>query len=159
MRPGAFAVFVACLVVLHFLLHIGFGLGLGAPDFLAVAVLLAARRTSATKGALLGLLLGFLDDALGIRNLGARSLALGLAAVLGTWSRRVVEGDGLLFIWAYLFAGKWLSDIALRIIAPVLDVPDTLLRLITVAPIAAAYTALAGVLAFHAFRSLMGPDA
>ena len=37
-------VVVPSLIVVHLLLHIGFGLGLKAPDLIAVALLLAARE-------------------------------------------------------------------------------------------------------------------
>jgi hypothetical protein len=156
LRRGAFVGFCALLILLHFFLHIGLGLGGWAPDFVVVVALLAARRTSATGGALLAVLLGLLDDAPGIHNLGGRSVALAVAAVLGTWSRGLVEGEGLLFILVYLFLGKWAAEVVLALLPGTHALP---LGLLVWAPAQAAITAVAGTLAFTAFRVVAGPDA
>jgi hypothetical protein len=157
-RSSAFPLFLGSLVVIHFLLHVGFGMGESAPDFVAVAVLLAARRISAPGAAALGLGLGILDDAMGIGPLGARSIALGVAGLLGTWSKSFIEGEGPIFIVAYLFVGTWASDIVLSVVSPG-DSLSGILALVSWAPLYAAYTALAGVLAFAVFRRVAGPDA
>lgn len=160
MRPGAWAVFVAILVFVHLFLHAGFGLGGSAPDLLAIAVLLTARRAPAARVTLLALFLGFLDDALGVRNLGARSVSLGIAAVLGTWSKRVVEGEGPLFVMAYLFAGKWVADATLLVMVPNgLPAGAVVANLSTWSLLAALYAAVAGTMALAGFRLVMGPDA
>lgn len=158
MGRGAFAVFITLLVILHFLLHVGLGIGAAAPDLIAVAVLIASRRTTAASAALLGLALGLLDDALGIGALGARSIALATVAMLGSWSRRWIEGEGLLFIAAFVFVGKWASEIVLATLARGAGLGG-ILGLLTVAPLEAAWAALAGVLAMAAFRRVAGPDA
>jgi hypothetical protein len=158
-RPGAFGAFVAILVFLHLLLHTGFGLGRAAPDFIGIAVLLVARRSTAVRVTILAIALGFLDDAIGIRNLGARSLALGIVAILGTWSKRIVEGEGPLFVIAYLFVGKWLLDAILLAIVPNGPPEGALVALGTFGLLNALYAAVAGTLALAAFRMVMGPDA
>ena len=53
-RPRSFWVLVALLVVTHFLLHLGLGIGVAAPDLLTVAVLLSARRMRGWSAAALG---------------------------------------------------------------------------------------------------------
>ena len=156
-RTWPFTTFIMLLVVLHLLLHVGLGIGTLAPDFMAVAVLIAARRSTATGAVALAVLLGIVDDAMGIRNLGMRSIALGSAALLLTWSRNFIEGEGLLFVLAYLFLGKWVIEIVLGILASV-TTPDPL-ALVTWAPLASAWTAVAGTFALMAFRSVAGPDA
>jgi hypothetical protein len=159
-RPGAWAVFVAILVFTHLFLHAGFGLGGSAPDLLAIAVLLTARRVPAARATLLALFLGFLDDAFGVRNLGARSVSLGIAAVLGTWSKRVVEGEGPLFVMAYLFVGKWVIDATLFAVVPNRPAAGVMLAdLSTWSLVGALYAAVAGTLALAGFRLVMGPDA
>jgi hypothetical protein len=157
-RPRAFAVFVALLTILHFLLHAGLGIARAAPDLLAVAVLLAARRTTAMRAVLLALLLGVLDDALGIRNLGARSIALGVAAIAGTWTRRLIEGEGPLLIVPYLFAGKWLIDVVVAMLLPAMARDGSPHALLVSSPLDALYVAVAGTVALAAFRVVMGPD-
>jgi hypothetical protein len=156
-RTWPFTTFILLLVLLHLLFRVGFGAGALAPDLMAVAVLITARRSTATRVVVLAVLLGIVDDVMGIRNLGMRSIALGSAALLVTWSRNFIEGEGLLFVLAYLFVGKWVSEIVLAVLAS----PSALdaLTLITWAPLAAAWTAIAGTLALMAFRSVAGPDA
>lgn len=158
MRAYAFGLFLFTLVLLHFLLHVGLGLGDSAPDLLAVAVLLAARRTTLPASALLGVVLGVLDDALGIGPLGPRSIALAITGVLGTWSRGFVEGDGLLFFLAYLFVGIWASDILLSVVTPG-TAASPLLSLVTLTPLVSCWTALWGVALLALFRRVAGPDA
>lgn len=160
MRPVAFGVFVALLVLLDLMLHTGLGMGGVAPDLLAVAVLLTARRTTAVKVAVLALAIGLIDDAMGVGNLGARSLGLGLAGLAGTWTRQLVEGESPLFIVPYLFLGTWLADAAVAVLrqGPSPD-QELWLPLVTMAPIAAAWSALAGTVALIMFRIIAGRDA
>ncbi len=106
----AFGTFIAILAFLHLALHVGAGLEESAPDLMAVATLLAARRLRATSAALLGLLLGLIEDALALVAFGASSVALAAVAFFGVRSRDLFEGDSMLFVAAYLFLGKWLRD-------------------------------------------------
>jgi len=156
-RKWPFTTFILLLAMLHLILHVGLGIGALAPDFLAVAVLIVARRSSATGAVALAVLLGIVDDAMGIRNLGMRSIALGSAALLVTWSRNFIEGEGLLFVMAYLFVGKWVSEIILGLLTSTTVLEP--LVLVTWAPLASAWTAVAGTIALRAFRSVAGPDA
>lgn len=158
MRRGAFPLLILALVLLHFLLHVGAGIGRAAPDLLAVASLIASRRASAAGSAALGLVLGLLEDAVGIGRLGARSIALAVAAMLGSWSRRWIEGEGLLFLGGYVFIGKWTSEIVLAMLARS-DGLRSLLDLVMLAPLEAAWAGIAAVLAMTAYRKLFGADA
>ncbi|HEX2091161.1 MAG TPA: hypothetical protein VHG28_02120, partial [Longimicrobiaceae bacterium] len=54
---------VALLVVVHFVLRVGLGLGQLVPDLISLAVLLAARQMRPGWAAGLGLLLGILEGA------------------------------------------------------------------------------------------------
>lgn len=158
--PSAFGIFVALLVLLDLTLHTGLGFGRLAPDLIAVAVLLAARRTIAVKAVLLALLLGLLDDAMGVGNLGGRALGLGVAALAGTWTRQVVEGEGPLFIIPYLFFGKWLTDAVVAIFRPAAAAtPYELRELITTTPLEALWSAIAGSLLLVVFRLVAGREA
>lgn len=160
MRPRAFGVFVAILVILDVTLRTGLGVGgLFAPDLIAVAVLLAARRWTAVRAVVLALVLGVLDDAMGIGNLGARSLALGAAAVVGTWTRQVVEGENPLFIVPYLFLGAWLANAIAMVVSPGGVSVTARADLFSAAPIEAAATAVAGTAALAVFRIVAGRDA
>lgn len=145
---GRFWAFLALLVLLHLILHVGLGLGSGAPDLLVAAALLASRRTDGATAAAIGVGLGLLDDALGMRGFGVRAFSIGVAAYLGARSRQVIEGDAVLFLPLVLFVGAWIAYAVAWVVAGGID-PTTL---ITRAPIDAAYSALTGTIAFLAYR-------
>ena len=102
---------VTFLVVLHFLIHVGFGLGREAPDLLAVALLVAAREVRMGTGAGLGFALGLLEDSFSVLAFGANTLALTLVGALGARTRDLFVGDSVLFFLSYLFLGKWMRDL------------------------------------------------
>jgi cell shape-determining protein MreD len=147
-------------VLLDLALHVGLGLGGLAPDLIAVAVLLTARRSSAVSVAVLALVLGLIDDAMGVGNLGARALGLGFAGLVGTWTRQLVDGEGPLFIVPYLFLGKWLVDAIVTLLRPQAAAGDDIwIELVTAAPITAVWTAVAGTITLVIFRIVAGRDA
>lgn len=100
------------LVLLHFLLHVGLGLGPEAPDLLTVALLLAAREVGVGTAAGTGLFLGLLEDALSVLAFGANAVALTLVGALGAATRDLFVGDSLLFLVSYFVLGKWVRDLA-----------------------------------------------
>jgi len=102
---------VALLLVLHLLLHVGFAYGTGAPDLLTLALLLAAREVGLGRAAVLGLFFGLLEDALSVLAFGANSIAMTLVAVGGALSRDFFVGDSRIFLVSYVFAGKWIRDL------------------------------------------------
>lgn len=156
MRPTVFATFVVTLVFVDVALHTGLGLGAVAPDLIAVAVLLVARRATATRAVVLAVCLGLLDDAMGIGNLGARSLGLGAAALLGTSSLRIFEGEGAVFMALYLFIGKWAADAIVSLVLSAASARQAALALVTSVPLEAAWASLAGLLALFTFRVVAG---
>jgi len=104
-------ILVALLFVLHFLLHVGFGFGVGAPDLLTVSLLLAAREIGMERAAVMGLAFGLMEDALSVLAFGASSIALTFIGIGGAFSREIFVGDSRLFLVSYLFLGKWLRDL------------------------------------------------
>lgn len=100
-------VVVVSLAVLHFLLHVGLGLGAGAPDLLTVALLLAVREVGLGTAAGLGFLFGLLEDALSAVAFGANSVAMTLLGVAGAATRDLFVGDSLLFLVSYFVLGKF----------------------------------------------------
>lgn len=143
--------FIFLLVVLHFVLRIGLGLGPLSPDLLVVAVLLAAREMRAGAAAGLGLLLGILDGAVVPYAMGASAVVLTVLGYLGSRTRNFVVGDGLAFLALYLFAGKWLFDLLLFVVAD----PATgreIASLLLISPFAAVYAAIAGILLVASYR-------
>jgi rod shape-determining protein MreD len=99
------------LVILHFLLHVGFSVGRGAPDLLTLALLLAARETRMGTAAGLGLFLGLLEDSFSALAFGANALALTLVGGIGSVTRDLFVGDSAFFVLAYLGIGKLVKDL------------------------------------------------
>lgn len=155
-RDPALAVFVALLVFAHLVVHVAFGYGPVAPDFITVAVLLAARRTTGPRAALLGLGLGLLADALALTGFGATAVALVVVGWAGARTRDLFEGNSYAFTLAYLFIGKWLVYSLYLLVSP--DAREAAVRgaLVTVGPLYALSTAVAGVLALAAYRLSVG---
>lgn len=151
MRWGLW-VFIVCLVVLHFILRLGLGLGQLAPDLLVVALLLAAREIRAGWAAGLGLLLGVIDGSTVPFNLGASALVLTVLGYLGARTREIFSGDNFVFLALYLFVGKWLYDTLLYLVTGDLFTSGAA-YLLLVSPITALYAAAAGVVALAAYRA------
>jgi cell shape-determining protein MreD len=104
-------VLVGVFFVLHFILHVGFAFGRGAPDLLTVALLLAAREIGMGRGAALGLFFGLVEDALSVLAFGANSVAMTITAIGGAFTRDLFVGDSRFFFGFYLLLGKWLRDL------------------------------------------------
>lgn len=104
-------VVVLMLFGLHFVLHVGLGLGPEAPDLLTVALLLAAREVDLGRAAGTGLVFGLLEDALSVLSFGANSVAMTLLGMLGALTRDLFVGDSLFFLVSYFLVGKWLRDL------------------------------------------------
>jgi len=149
---------IAVLVVLHFGLHLGLGLGAYAPDLLTVAVLLSARRVRPGVAAAVGLVLGLLRDSLALVAFGADAIVLTVLGYAGSRLRDLFVGDSLLFLWLYLFIGVWLHQIGYYLITMRMLPADPLVRLLVESPIRAAYAAVAGLIALAAYRLLGGDN-
>lgn len=149
-----FVGFVAVLVVLYFLLRVGLGLGALAPDFLVIALLLAARRMRAGWAAGLGLMLGVLDGAAHPLTMGAGAVALAVLGYLGARSREFLSGDSPVVLALYLFAGKWIYDVLMWVLLLRFNLSGPVTMLLMVSPLAAAYAAAVGLAAAAAYRSV-----
>lgn len=103
-------VLVGTLFVLHFVLHVGLGIGRGAPDLLTVALLLAAREVGVGTAGGIGLFCGLLEDSLSVLAFGANTVAMTTVGILGALTRDLFVGDSRLFVVSYLFLGKLARD-------------------------------------------------
>lgn len=111
MRSGVRVwIVVAVLFVLHFLLHVGLGVGRAAPDLLTVALLLSAREVGVGTAAGTGLAFGLLEDALSVLSFGANGVAMTVVGGLGAATRDLFVGDSLIFLVSYFVGGKLLRD-------------------------------------------------
>ena len=109
-RNSLLGLLVPLLVVLHFLLHVGFSMEGAAPDLLTLALLLAARETGMGWAGAFGFFFGLLEDAFSVLAFGASSLAMTVVGVLGSRTRDLFVGDSLFFLFVYFALGKLLRD-------------------------------------------------
>ncbi|HKJ02098.1 MAG TPA: rod shape-determining protein MreD, partial [Longimicrobiales bacterium] len=108
---------VGALFFLHFVLHVGLGLGRSAPDLLTVALLLAAREVGVGAAAGTGLVFGLLEDALSVLSFGANAIAMSLVGLAGAVTRDLFVGDSLFFLVSYFVAGKFARDLIHWVVA------------------------------------------
>jgi len=149
-----FVVFVAALVVLHFVLRVGVGLGFLAPDLLVIALLLASRRLRPGTAAALGFFLGLLEGAANDYILGAASLALAVLGYLGSRSREWLAGDDPLTLVAFFFAGTLLYNLLLYVLLAVSGAGGSLMALLIPSLLASLYAAAVGLGASTLYRTL-----
>jgi rod shape-determining protein MreD len=102
---------VAVLALLHFLLHLGLGLGTIAPDLLTISLLLAAREVGMGTAAGIGFAFGLMLDAFSLLAFGANSVAMTMIGAAGARTRDLFVGDSFFFVVSYLFLGKWVKDL------------------------------------------------
>ncbi|MGH7481118.1 MAG: hypothetical protein ACRELV_03110 [Longimicrobiales bacterium] len=158
--PGwQFWVFVLILLIVHFFLHLALGLAGSAPDLATVAALLSARRVNRPVAALVGGVIGLVRDALALIAFGADAAALAIVGYIGARTRDLFVGDSALFVFMYLFLGKWLHDAlyhVLRSWGGGISADGGLAQLLLSAPVAALYAAIAGGIALSMYRWLSG---
>ena len=102
---------VVVMAVLHFLLHLGLGLGSRAPDLLTISLLLAAREVGMGTAAGIGFAFGLLLDAFSLLAFGANTAAMTVLGAAGARTRDLFVGDSFFFVISYLFLGKWVKDL------------------------------------------------
>lgn len=140
-------IIIILLILTHFFLHVGFGIGGWAPDLLTVALLLAARELRMGTAAGLGLFLGLLEDAFSILSFGANAVAMTITAVLGSRTRDLFVGDSFLFLVCYLAIGKWTRDLVHWLAAGDGAHAAFVEELLVRSPLAALYAAALGLTA------------
>ncbi|MDB4952152.1 MAG: rod shape-determining protein MreD [Gemmatimonadetes bacterium] len=145
--------FLVSMVVLHFALRIGLGLGTLAPDLLVVGFLVYAREAKPGTAAGIGVLLGLLDGSV-TYTVGASSLVLAVLGYLASRSRDAIASDGLVLMAFYLLAGKWAYDVLLWGVTVATAHASPASSLIVFSLPAALYAAAAGVAAVMAYRAV-----
>lgn len=116
-RRPVLTVLVPALIVVHFFLHLGLGIGRAAPDLLTVALLLAAREVGMGAAAGLGFFLGLMEDSFSVLAFGANTVALTVVGILGARTRDLWLGESPLFYLWYLAAGIWIRELVHWIVA------------------------------------------
>ena len=152
-RRWPFVVFIILLIALHLFLRVGLGIDFWAPDLLTIALLLAARRLQAGLAAGVGLAMGLIRDSVNLTTFGSDAVVMTILGYLGSRTRDYFVGDSMFFLAIYLFLGKWLHDALYFVVARAIGVQDPVSMLLVEAPIAAGYSALAGLIAYSAYRA------
>lgn len=151
------ALVAGILVVLHLVIHVGFGVGAAAPDLFTLAVLILARELHMAAATGFGLALGLMEDAQGLLAFGAHGFALAVVAAMAARTRELFVGDSLLFVAIYLFAGKWLRDAVYWVAAGSQLRGPMVEALVVDAGLAALYMTLVGLVVVFVTGALQGP--
>lgn len=81
-----------------------------SPDFLLIALMLFAMRSTPGVAALAGFAVGLIADTLTPARFGAGALAHTLVGYLASWGRAVFFADNMLVNAGFVAAGLWLRD-------------------------------------------------
>ena len=139
------------LVVLHYSLRPMLAWR-ASPDFLVIALLLVAVRTRPGVAALAGFALGLLADSLTPEAFGAGALAMTIVGFAASWLKAAFFADDIALNGAFIFGGKWLFDAIFLLVEHRLRGTEFLAQLLLWSPLAAAMTAVAGLLVLLAIR-------
>ncbi len=107
---------VLVLTFLHFALAPLFDSWFASPNLLLCAVLVSARQLRPGVAALIGFILGTLEDAMAVSHFGLATLLLVIVAYLGSLTRDTFVGEEPLFMGTYLLVGTWAYETAIYLI-------------------------------------------
>jgi rod shape-determining protein MreD len=114
-------------------------------DFLVIALLVIAVRTRPALAAFVGFAIGVVTDALTPESFGAGALALGLVGFASSWLKAAFFTENLVLNGVFVFLGKWAFDLVYMIASHKMRIGDMALQLILWSPLAALFTAVAGL--------------
>jgi rod shape-determining protein MreD len=142
----------ACvLMLLHFVLHVGFGFRAGAPDLSTLGLLVLAREVRMGAGAGVGFVLGLLEDALNALAFGTSTVAMTVVGAAASRTRDLFVGESATFVALYLFVGKWVRD-GIQWLMTAQDVREPFERALLVdGAVASVYVALVGLVLVRVF--------
>ncbi len=146
----------ALLLTAHFAVRPLFS-GRASVDFVVVAILFSAVRMRPGLAALTGFLTGLAIDALAPGSFGASALVLTLIAFGASWLKAVFFADHIALTGLFVFAGKWLFDVAMTLLTGGATDTSWVVSLLLWSPLSAALTALLAVLLLTVFRPLYRP--
>jgi rod shape-determining protein MreD len=141
------------LLVLQFYLRPRLWNARVSPDFLLIGLMLFAMRSSAGAAALVGFLVGLIEDTLTPARFGAATLAHTLVGYLASWGRAVFFADNMLVNAAFVAAGLWLRDLIV-LVASETDHKQLLTQLTFYSPVQALTTAAFALVVLVTFRAI-----
>jgi rod shape-determining protein MreD len=124
-------------------------------DFLLIALVFGAVRVRPAAAALYGFILGIATDSLSLGVFGAGALAATIVGFSASWLKAVFFADNLALNAFFLFVGKWLFDLVYVLMERRMHGIEMLMQIIVWSPLAAAVTALAGVVAITVLRPIL----
>jgi len=124
-------------------------------DFLLIALVFGAVRMRPAGAAVYGFLLGLAADSLALGAFGAGALAGTLVGFAGSWLKAVFFADNLALNGFFLFVGKWAFDVVYVLMERRMHGTEMLMQTIVWSPLAAAVTAVAGVIAIALLRPIL----
>lgn len=153
-KAARMALLFALLVILHFTVRPLLQWRAEA-DFLVVAVLLAAVRVRPGVAALIGFTTGLLGDALAPATFGATAFALSIIGFGASWLKAVFFSDNVVLHAFFFFVGKWAFDVLFLLLERQRGFMEIVTQMVLWSPLAAAATALAGLLVLMLFRGML----
>jgi len=126
-------------------------------DFIVIAILFSSVRMRPGLAAVTGLLTGLAVDALAPGSFGAAALVLTLVAFGASRLKAVFFAEHVALTGLFVFAGKWLFDIAMTLLTGGTSGTSVIVRLLWWSPLSAVLTALLAVLLLTVFRPLYRP--
>jgi rod shape-determining protein MreD len=124
-----------------------------SPDFLLIALMLFAMRSSPGLAALAGFAVGVIADTLTPARFGAAALAHTLVGYFASWGRAVFFADNMLVNAGFVAVGLWLRDFIV-LMASGTDHRQMLTELTLYSPLQALTTAGFALVVLILFRSI-----
>ena len=125
------------------------------PDFLTIALLLAAVRMRPGPAAVTGFLLGLARDAHMLEGFGSSAISLAFVGFGAAWLKAAFFADNLALNGFFFFLGKWAYDVLFFVVERRLAGAELAIQIGVWSPLSAAVTALAGVLLLVIMRPLL----
>jgi rod shape-determining protein MreD len=141
------------LLVLQFYLRPRLWNARVSPDFLLIGLMLFAMRSGAGTAALVGFLVGLIEDTLTPARFGAATLAHTLVGYLASWGRAVFFADNMLVNAAFVAVGLWLRDLIV-LVASETNHKELLTQLTFYSPVQALTTAAFALVVLVTFRAV-----
>jgi rod shape-determining protein MreD len=124
-------------------------------DFLLIALVFGAVRMRPAAAAIYGFILGLATDSLSLGVFGAGALAATIVGFSASWLKAVFFADNLALNAFFLFVGKWLFDLVYVLMEQRMHGIEMLMQIVVWSPLAAAVTAVAGVIAITVLRPIL----
>jgi rod shape-determining protein MreD len=115
--------------------------------------MLFAMRSGAGAGAVVGFLVGLIEDTLTPARFGAATLAHTLVGYLASWGRAVFFADNMLVNGAFVAVGLWIRDLIV-LVASGTGHKQLLTQLTFYSPVQALTTAAFALVVLVTFRAI-----